>query len=45
VLSENELAARTSSLELAYADVPQILLTHDEKPVEQKQANKSQTAA
>jgi hypothetical protein len=27
VLSENELAARTSSLLLAYADVPQILWT------------------
>jgi predicted GNAT superfamily acetyltransferase len=33
VLSENELAARTSSLVLAYADVPQILWTHDEKPL------------
>ena len=33
VLSENELAARTSSLVLAYADVPQILWTQDTKPL------------
>jgi hypothetical protein len=33
VLSENELAARTSSLVLVYADVPQIVWTHDEKPL------------
>jgi hypothetical protein len=33
VLSENELAARTSSLVLAFADVPQMLWTHDEKPL------------
>jgi len=31
VLSENELAPRTSSLMLAYADVPQLLWPHDEK--------------
>jgi hypothetical protein len=31
VLSENELAPRTSSLMLAYADVPQILWAQDEK--------------
>ncbi|MGD0716834.1 MAG: hypothetical protein ABR979_02050 [Halobacteriota archaeon] len=33
MLSENELAARTSSLVLAFADVPQMLWTHDEKPL------------
>jgi hypothetical protein len=31
VLGENELVPRTSSLMLAYADVPQVLWTQDEE--------------
>ncbi len=42
MLSENELAARTSSLVLAYADVANPLDARRKAPVEQKQANKSQ---